>query len=244
MDIHVVTFVVTGAFVGGLVTGLAGFGTGLTALIFWLVVLPPPVAATLVVVCSVAAQAQSLPTVWRTLKPGRLLPFVVPGLLGVPLGTTLLTGIDVRSFKLFVGLLLVCYALQSLVFRAPKPVTAGGRFADGIAGLGGGILGGLAGPSGPIPTMWVNMRGWSKDHKRGVIQGFNLAILVIALVSHFLGGFLTLELLTTAVIALPVTAIGTFVGVRFYGRLSDRQFTNIVLLVLGASGALMLLANI
>lgn len=50
-----------GALCGGFVTGLAGFGTGLTALGLWLHVVSPAVAAALVVVCSVAGQIQSLP---------------------------------------------------------------------------------------------------------------------------------------------------------------------------------------
>ena len=50
----------------GFVAGLAGFGTGLTALGIWLHVMPPPVAASLVVVCSVAAQVQTIPVIWRS----------------------------------------------------------------------------------------------------------------------------------------------------------------------------------
>jgi len=42
--------VVLGALCGGFVTGLAGFGTGLTALGFWLHVVNPSVAAALVAV--------------------------------------------------------------------------------------------------------------------------------------------------------------------------------------------------
>ncbi len=46
-----------GALVAGFVSGLAGFGTGLVALGFWLHVIDPLLAAPLVVICSVVAQA-------------------------------------------------------------------------------------------------------------------------------------------------------------------------------------------
>lgn len=209
MDIYYFIFVTTGALAGGFVTGLAGFGTGLTALIFWLFVLPPPVAATLVVVVSMASQVQSLPTIWRNLEPRRLLPFVVPGLVGVPIGTALLSYVEVQSFKLFVGILLVVYTTHSLVVRSPSPLNWGGKIADGVSGLAGELLGGLAGLSGPIPTMWVSMRGWPKEQKRSVIQGFNLTILMVALGAHLIGGFVTKELLIAAVVAFPVAALGT-----------------------------------
>lgn len=244
MDIYYFAFVITGAFAGGFVTGLAGFGTGLTALIFWLFVLPPQVAATLVIVASMASQLQSLPTIWRNVEPARLLPFAIPGLIGVPIGTVLLSHVDVQSFKLFIGILLVIYTTHSLVVRSPTPIKWGGKIADGVSGLGGGVLGGLAGLSGPLPTMWVNMRGWAKDKKRSVIQGYNLTILVVALAAHFIGGFVTKELLIAAAIALPVSALGTWLGVRAYGRISDRQFTSVILCVLGISGFLLIWTNL
>ena len=48
-----------GAFAGGFVSGLAGFGTALTALGIWLHVLEPTAAATLILICAVIAQVQT-----------------------------------------------------------------------------------------------------------------------------------------------------------------------------------------
>ena len=244
MDVYVFAFVIIGALAGGFVTGLAGFGTGLTALIFWLYVLPPQVAATLVIVVSMASQVQSLPTIVRNFEPERLLPFVIPRVVGVPIGTWLLSYVDVQSFKLFVGILLVVYTSPSLIVRSPSPVIWGGKIANGVSGLAGGLMGGLAGLSGPIPTMWVNMRGWPKALKRGVIQGFNITILIVALGAHFIGGFITKELLIAAAVALPVAGFGTWLGIRTYGRINERQFTNVILFVLGASGLLLIWTNL
>lgn len=44
--------VLVGAFAGGLVSGLTGFSTGMTALPIWLVGLTPALASPLVVICS------------------------------------------------------------------------------------------------------------------------------------------------------------------------------------------------
>jgi hypothetical protein len=86
-----ISIVLFGALAGGFVSGLAGFGTGVTALGIWLYALQPPAAATLVIVCSVVAQIQTLPTIWYQIEPNRVMLFIVPGLLGVPLGTMLLS---------------------------------------------------------------------------------------------------------------------------------------------------------
>src|SRR6516164_428824 len=75
MGISHLAIVTLGALAGGFVSGLAGFGTGITAIAVWLYVVSPPVAASLVVVCSVIAQLQSLPWIWRSIEARRVLPF-------------------------------------------------------------------------------------------------------------------------------------------------------------------------
>ena len=50
-----------------------------------------------------------------------------------------------------------------------------------MVGFAGGILGGLAGLSGPPPILWANLRGWGKDERRGIFQTFNWTILTASL---------------------------------------------------------------
>ena len=99
-----------GAFAGAFVNGLTGFGTGLTALVFWLHAVPPVVAGPLVAGCSVVAQVQALPGIWHALDWRRLAPFVIGGCLGVPVGTWLLPRLPVSTIKLDLGVLLVVFA--------------------------------------------------------------------------------------------------------------------------------------
>ena len=181
--------VVLGALCGGVVTGLAGFGTGLTALAFWLHVVNPVVAAALVVSCSVVAQVQSLYTVRRAINWSRAWPFLAGGIIGVPLGVASLQIIAPQALKVFLGLFLIGYTGVMLGFRRFPTTAWGGRVADGIIGLGGGALGGLAGLSGPLPTIWCGLRGWNADAQRAVYQPFNLIILAIVLCTYITRGY-------------------------------------------------------
>lgn len=242
MDAFSVTLILLGGIAGGFVTGLAGFGTGLTALVFWLFVLSPTTASTLVVVCSVAAQSLNLHKIWHIIELHRVLPFILPGLLGVPIGVMILSSVDIELFKLCVGSVLILYTAQGFFLPSTAPTTWGGRLADGFVGFGGGVLGGLAGLSGPLPTMWANMRDWTKEQKRSVIQLFNLTILLAALLSHLIGGLVTAHLLGVASIALPGTALGAWAGYLTYTRISDNYFAKIILILLGVSG-IFLIAN-
>ena len=66
--------VTAGALAAGFVSGLAGFGTGLVALGFWLHAIDPVLAAPLVAICSVVGQVQSLVSLRRSVRLGRLEP--------------------------------------------------------------------------------------------------------------------------------------------------------------------------
>lgn len=235
-----VALVLAGALAGGIVNGLTGFGTGITAMGVWLYALSPPVAATLVIICSVVSQVQTLPLVWRAIAWGRVLPFVLPGLLGVPIGTWLLPQIDPRSFKIGVGLFLVAYSGYVLARRSHLESAIGGRPADAVVGLGGGVLGGLTGFSGPLPIVWTDIRGWTKEQRRSVLQAFNFSILSVALLSHAVSGLLTREVAWATAAALPGTIGGAWAGARLYRRLGDRGFQRVVMALLLVSGLILI----
>src|SRR3954469_24773773 len=101
--------VLAGAFAGGLVSGLTGFGTGMTALPIWLIGLTPALASPLVVICSLIGQAQTLPSIWHAIEWRRCLPFIVGGLAGVPFGAYLLPYVSINAFRIAIGILLIVY---------------------------------------------------------------------------------------------------------------------------------------
>jgi hypothetical protein len=227
-----------GALAGGFVSGLAGFGTALMALGIWLYVLPPSAAVPLVLICSVIAQSATLPSMWKSFDLTLVWPFLIGGLLGVPLGTMLVAHADPNVFKLTVGILLLVFP-TALYFSAPMAFDVGGKIADGIVGFIGGILGGLAGLSGPPPILWASVRGWGKDERRGVFQTFNWTVLFVALCLQAASGLVAREVIWLAALALPATILGSWIGARLYHALSDRNFRDIVLGMLFLSGAIL-----
>lgn len=231
-----IIIIAAGAFIGGFVNGLAGFGTGLVALGIWLHAAPPAVAASLVIICSVIAQCQTIPAIWHAIDFRRIWPMLAAGVLGVPIGASLLGHVNADAFRLGIGVLLVVFSTTMLIGRARTAIRWGGRAADAVIGLGGGVLGGLSGLSGPLPIMWAALRGWSKDQRRGVFQAYNLTILGAALAAHAAEGLVTREVGWLLLLALPGTLSGAWLGARAYRRLSDHHFHQIVLCLLGFSG--------
>ena len=150
MDVATYAILLAGALAGGFVSGLAGFGTALMALGIWLYILPPAVAVPLVLICSVSSQISTLPSMWKLLDFRLALPFVAGGLLGMPIGALLVARADPQTFKLSVGVMLLVFPTALFFIRKPMAFRFGGRIADACVGFAGGILGGLAGLSGPL----------------------------------------------------------------------------------------------
>jgi uncharacterized membrane protein YfcA len=225
-----------GALAGGFVSGLAGFGTALMALGIWLYVLPPSTAVPLVLICSIVGQTATMPSFWRSIDFRLAWPFLIGGIAGVPLGIMLIAHADPGVFKLSFGVLLLVFPAALFFNRAPVPVNFGGRVADAAVGFAGGILGGLAGLSGPLPILWATVRGWGKDERRGIFQTFNWTILTASLCLQAGTGLVTREVLWFALLALPATIFGAWLGTRTYHALSDRNFGDVVLGLLFLSG--------
>ena len=244
MDAATYAVLLFGALAGGFVSGLAGFGTALMALGIWLYVLTPALAVPLVLICSVSSQLFTLPSMWRQMDFKLALPFVLGGLAGMPIGALLVARADPMVFKLSVGVMLIVFPTALYFARAPMKISFGGRTTDAIVGFAGGILGGLAGLSGPLPTLWASVRGWTKDQRRGVFQIFNGTVLGAALALQIASGFVAREVFWLALLALPATLVGARLGMWTYRAVSDRNFYDIVLGLLFLSGLGLLWSSI
>ncbi len=217
-------------------SGLAGFAYALIAAGVFLQFLPPPEAAALVIAGSIAAQTMTVFRLGSAMSWPRLWPFLLGGVIGVPIGVYVLAHIEAGIFRFSVGLFLVAYSAFMLARRAPLTIVGGGRYADGTAGMIGGVMAGMAGLSGAIPTIWCTMRGWPKDEQRGVFQPFILIIQSVALIALGGAGVVTRQTWIAFLICLPAVIAGTWLGHKLYRRVDDQQFRRIVLLLLLMSG--------
>lgn len=228
--------VAAAAFFGAFVSGLTGFAFGLVVLGAWLHVIPPAVAGPMVVICGVLSQGISFATVRRHVDVGRLWPFLVGGLIGIPLGVALLAHVDPGLFKRALGVFLILTAGYQLFGRAAV-VHFGGKPADGAVGFIGGVMSGLAGLSGAVPTVWAMLRGWPKEQARAVYQPFNMVIMGTTLVGFYVSGVLNGEHLHYALVTAPCVVVGAAIGLNAYRWLDAELFRRIVLFLLLASGA-------
>jgi uncharacterized protein len=228
-----------GSAAGGFINGLAGFGTALFALGFWLQILPPTQAVSLIVIMSVVSGLQGVALVHKSIRenPVRLSRFVVPGVIGIPIGVKLLAIASPLTIKLTVATLLIGYGGFILIRRElprlkPKPVV------DCAVGFAGGILGGAASLSGVLPTIWCTLLPWTKSEQRAVMQPFNVLILGISAVAYAISGYYSMHSVPVILFVLPITLISAQIGIWAFKRLSDDQFRRLLVTLMFISGVM------
>jgi uncharacterized membrane protein YfcA len=242
MDGIVLGLFLLAAFIGGFASGLAGFAMGFVVSGIWLHVITPIQTTTLIVGYGLWTQGCGVWKLRQSLSWRNVAPFIIGGTIGVPLGTMLLTYIDPAHLRSGVGLLLVLYGLYGLAQPALKPLQAGIAGDSGIGFLNG-LLCGVTGLPGFIITIWCQLRGWTKDMQRAVFQPVMLAAIVVTAISLSFTGAVTAETVRLYVLGLPAMLAGLWLGFKLYGKLDDKAFRRLILLLLLASGLALIAAH-
>jgi uncharacterized membrane protein YfcA len=187
---------------------------------------------------ALTGQLVAAATVRRGFDRVRLMPFVLGGLAGIPLGVAVLPRLDMDAFKL----VLWCPAM--LMARQLPRISRGGRVADALVGMAGGVMGGLGGLTGVLPTLWCTLRGMDQDVQRAIIQNFNLAMLLVTLGAYLATGLVILDALPLLAIVVPAMLVPSLLGARLYLGISEARFRQVVLGMLTLSGVAMLVAGV
>ncbi len=235
MDGVTLAFFLAAAFLGGLVSGLSGFAMGLVVSGVWLHIIEPSQNALLIVLCGLVTQGSGIWYVRHAIDWGKICPFVVGSLIGVPLGTAMLTAVDQGTLRITMGVLLVLFSLYGLIKPAIRPVAGGVPVELGV-GVANGLIGGLTGLGGIAVTIWSQLRGGPKDAQRAIFQPVLFSTFVMTAISLAFVGAYTVDMMKLYALALPALAVGIWCGIRLYGKLDDAAFRRVILILLLASG--------
>ena len=227
----------------GLVSGMSGFGFSAVGAAI-LVLLPPAQGVPLLMALSTANQMLSLrqlrsemapPSEWWPAGPG---PYVAGGVLGVPCGLWLLAHLPAGALVVLFGALLFAYAAFSLVRPEQWRATPGGWRTHAVVGWIGGTIGGFTAFPGAAVVVWQNLIGAPRAAARATTQPYILAMQLVglALLAATRPEAFGPEFARLFALCLPVVLPCTLAGVAIYRRLSDRNFRQVTLMLLAASG--------
>lgn len=239
MDSQILALFIFSVFVGGIVTGLAGFAMGLVVSGIWLHILTPAQTAALIVGYGLLVQTYSIWKLRHALNWRAVAPFIAGGAVGVPIGAVLLSYIDRDYLRTGVGALLVLYSGYFLLRPHVHTVRASVP-ADVGVGVLNGILGGMTGLAGPVITVWCQLRGWPKDAQRAIFQPVILAAFAMTAISLAIAGEVTADLVKLYLMGLPALGAGLWFGLKLYGHLDDAAFRKVILILLLLSGLVLI----
>lgn len=239
-----IVLLVAGAMAAGFVQGLSGFAFGMVAMSVWVWGIEPRLAVVMSIAGGLSGQVFAAVRLRRGLQWPLLWPFLAGALAGVPAGVVLLPLIDAVLFKFLLGLtLMVCCSAMLMAQRFPR-ITRGGRIGDALAGTAGGVMGGLGGFTGVVPSLWCTLRGWDKDTARAVLQNFNLAALSVTFATYVGSGMVAREMWPLFAVVIPAILIPSVLGTRLYVGLSEAAFKRVVLGLLTVSGGVMIASSL
>lgn len=200
-------------------------------------------------VCSIAIQALAVLRLRRAIDPSALGPMLLAGLCGLPAGVWLLLHASAPRLTAALGVLLLVWSGYGLM-RNPRWRVPASRAGNFVAGLLGGVTGGLAAFPGAAPVIWLQLQGVPKEESRALFQPYILLMQMAALggIAAFGGGPRLAvaggDTLATLAACAAAALAGAHVGLRHFARLTDAQFGRWVLVLLCLAGASLVLRSL
>lgn len=230
-----------GVFVAAVTSGATGQAFPLIAGPFFLLVYPVPEAVGLTAMCSLTGQLFSIAMLRQLIEYQFVGRLIGAGLIGVPLGTELLTDCDPHVVRIVLGLLILLSGVWGLVSPRALSPKFGSRLAEAVVGLCGGLTGGLVGASSVVPAIWCAARGLSKERLRAITQPYIMTMQIASLVSLAARGMVDAQVAGAYAVYLMPLLMGICIGVAGFRMMSSRTARFAVMSIVAASGLALLL---
>lgn len=223
-------FLFLSALIAGLARGFSGFGGALIFVPLAGAAVGPKIAPALLLVIDGVTTLGMLPDGWRRANRREVGTMLIGTLVGVPAGTTLLATIDPTALRWLISVVVLCLLIFLIsgwrYHGKPKPTLTIGVGA--LAGLFGGAAQ-LSGP--PVVAYWLGGAIPPLTVRANLILYFALST-VISATAYIVGGLLTFDVLTLALIAGPGYGLGLIAGSRLFGFASEGTFRRICFMLI------------
>lgn len=221
------------AFVSGTARGFSGFGSALIFMPLASSIAAPRLVAALLLIIDFLAAAPLIPNAWRHADRKATAILVLGAVIGVPIGTWLLSRLDPVTTR---------WIISGFVFALLLLLLSGWRYRgkDHVAlsvGIGGlsGFCSGLAQTGGPpIVGYWLGRPIPSTIARANILLFFGFCDFFSA-ASYAAAGLITADAIRFALVVGPVYAIGVGFGASLFGRASEKVFRAICYVLIAAA---------
>jgi len=221
-------------FLASAITGLTGFGFALVLVPALTLILAPREVVPIIYVLGTVSTIMIVIETYKSIELARIWPLVVAGVIGAPLGTYLLVILDAGLLKIAIGGFCVLTALALLTNL--RVSIRNEQVAGAPVGLASGLLGGSTGLAGPPVILFFSNQGKDKQTFRANLTAYYTILGFFMLVSQFMGGLITRDILTYCAWWVPALLLGTLLGMRLARTVSEPLFRKLTLIVVLLSG--------
>ena len=215
---------------------VTGFGFGIVTMTMLPYIMPSYGEATALSGILAACMAL-IPAVThrRYVRLGKLLPILLTFLVLSFFSVKLLTVVDGHSLKRWFGVALIVVSIYLFFFSDKVRLKPTMPVQISLGALSG-LLGGMFAMQGPPAVVYFMASSESKDEYIAATQWYFVTGNLMMTLFRWQSGFVSHEVLHSALIALPAVALGLWVGAKVYGRLHNDHLRRIVYLFLAVAG--------
>ncbi|WP_193371376.1 sulfite exporter TauE/SafE family protein [Pelagibius marinus] len=226
------------AVLAGLVRGFSGFGAAMIFVPLAGMLEAPTVAVPLLFLVDSFATLPITLRAFRRCTWAEILPLMLGATLTIPLGVALLVAADPLVMRWVISLSILAAVLALAAgWRLQRRLPFLGTAAVGaVAGVTGGAAS-LSGP--PLVLFWLGGQAGAAQVRDNIYAIFGL-LGVVAGLTLWLNGLLTLAVLRQALVLLPVYVLAIAVGAKLFPHASEGFYRKVALGLCGlaALGAL------
>lgn len=221
------------AFVSGTARGFSGFGSALIFMPLASSMAAPKLVAALLLIIDFVAAAPLLPNAWKQADRKATSVMVLGALIGVPIGTYMLTRLEPVTTRWIISGFVT--ALLLLLLSGWR--YHGKEHASVSVGVGAlsGFCSGLAQTGGPpIVGYWLGRPIPSVIARANILLYFGASDFFSG-VAYAVSGLINTDAILFALVVGPVYAVGVWFGASLFGRASEKAFRAICYVLIAAA---------
>jgi hypothetical protein len=227
-------------FVAIFTQSVTGFGSGLVSMAFLPAILGVRTAVPLVALITGTLELLLLIRLRSSFNISAVKGMALTSILAIPIGVLALRKIDEDLLLSALGVVMAGYSLYALFnFKLPRLEHPAWAW---VAGFLSGLLSGAYSVGGPPAIIYGNCHGWQPKEFKSNLQGLFLLNDSLALITHAIAGNLTPSVWKGYLWALPVIALGIFIGAKMDRWIEPQTFRKIVLGLLIVMGVKLILS--
>jgi len=218
-----------------MVLAVSGFGSALISIPLLALLLPVKLVIPLVLVVDFIATASTGLRLRKDIALQELKPIILPMMLGLLAGVTLLVQLPARWILVALGMFITGYGLYQLLSRSRTRSYS--KWWSLPVGLSGGVISGLFGMGGPMYVIYLSGRIAEPARLRATLSTMFTLNTGVRLVLLLLSGLLLQREVWVAVLyLLPFMALGLFIGHRLHLRLTPAHIARVISVLLLLTG--------